>query len=90
MPYIILTGVLIMKPMGTLRQIDGVGRTVIPAGIRKALDLSAGSLVEFYMEGDSIIVKKFPPTCNFCNSNEDLIFFKDHMISKSCVEQLEK
>ena len=48
-----------MKTTGVIRRIDELGRIVIPKEIRKNLRIKNGESVEIFVEGDSIILKKF-------------------------------
>ncbi len=79
-----------MKAAGYVRPIDKLGRLVIPSDIRKTLDLEDGVSLEFFTDGDSIILKKYRPACIFCKSDDSIFSFKGHMICKSCLEELQK
>ena len=48
-----------MKTTGVIRRIDELGRIVIPKEIRKNLRIKNGESVEIFVEGDSIILKKY-------------------------------
>ena len=48
-----------MKTTGVIRRIDELGRIVIPKEIRKNIRIKNGESVEIFVEGDSIILKKF-------------------------------
>ena len=48
-----------MKTTGVIRRIDELGRIVIPKEIRKNLRIKNGESLEVYLDGDSIILKKF-------------------------------
>ena len=48
-----------MKTTGVIRRIDELGRIVIPKEIRKSLRIKNGESLEVYLDGDSIILKKF-------------------------------
>lgn len=50
-----------MKELGVVRKIDGLGRLVIPKEIRKVLHIDIGTPIEFYMDGDGIMLKKHEP-----------------------------
>ena len=45
---------------GVKRNLDGLGRFCIPKEIRCRYGLYIGTSVEFFVEGDRIIIKKFP------------------------------
>ena len=44
---------------GIIRRVDELGRIVIPKEIRKSLRIKNGESLEVYLDGDSIILKKF-------------------------------
>lgn len=48
-----------MKATGIVRNIDNVGRVVIPKGIMKSLALSNGDPLEFYVDGNRIILQPY-------------------------------
>ena len=48
-----------MKTTGVIRRIDELGRIVIPKEIRKSLRIKNGESLEVFLDGDSIILKKF-------------------------------
>lgn len=74
---------------GFIREIDSVGRVVIPMQIRKELGIvEQGSRVEMFSDGKQILVKKAVPDCVFCKSNDDLTTFEGKCVCKSCIEKL--
>ena len=48
-----------MKSTGVIKRIDDLGRIVIPKEIRKNLRIRVGENLEVYIDGDSIVLKKF-------------------------------
>ena len=50
-----------MEELGVVRKIDGLGRLVIPKEMRKVLHIDIGTPIEFYMDGDGIMLKKHEP-----------------------------
>ena len=80
-----------MRAMGCVRQVDKLGRLVLPADIRKALNISDGNdSIEFFVDNDMIIIKKYRPSCVFCNSAEDIITYKGQSVCQSCLDDLRK
>ena len=74
---------------GFIREIDSVGRVVIPMQIRKELGLvEYGSKVEMFSDGKQIIVKKAVNDCVFCKAESELIEFEGKFICASCLEKL--
>ena len=74
---------------GFIREIDSVGRVVIPMQIRRELVIvNPGSKVEMFSDGKQILVKKAVPDCIFCKSSEDLTMFEGKCVCKNCIEKL--
>jgi AbrB family looped-hinge helix DNA binding protein len=48
-----------MKATGIVRRVDDLGRIIIPKDIRRQLRISEGEPMEFFLEKDTIILKKF-------------------------------
>lgn len=77
-----------MKSTGMVRRVDELGRVVIPKEIRSKLDIEEKDPLEIYVEGSSIILKKFQTNCIFCGSINNLISYKDKLICSKCIENL--
>lgn len=74
---------------GFIREIDAVGRIVLPMQIRKELGLvDRGSKVEMFSDGKQIIVKKAVNSCVFCKAEAELTEFEGKCICKTCLEKL--
>ena len=79
-----------MKSTGIVRKVDELGRIVLPIELRRTLNIDIKDSIEIYVENDSIILKKYEPTCIFCGSNNDLTVFNEKNICKKCIEKLKK
>lgn len=78
-----------MRAIGCVRQIDKLGRLVLPSDIRKSLSIVDGvDSVEFFVDNDSVIIKKYRPACVFCKSDENITNFKNQTICQNCFEEL--
>ncbi len=77
-----------MKSTGIVRKLDELGRVVIPKEIRNKLDIEEKDPIEIYLEGTSIILRKFETGCIFCNNSKDLVSFKDKLICKKCLSKM--
>lgn len=74
---------------GFVREIDSVGRIVIPKQLRKELGmLEEGCKVELFSDGKQIILKKSESDCIFCKSETDLVEFEGKYICKSCMDKI--
>lgn len=73
-----------MKATGIVRQLDMLGRVVLPIEMRRTMDIQQKDSVEIYVDGDSIILRKHHPVCIFCNSKQDLGVYKDKLVCNVC------
>ncbi len=55
-----------MKATGIVRRIDELGRVVLPIELRRTMNLSVRDPVEIFIEGESIVLRKFEAACLFC------------------------
>ena len=55
-----------MKNTGIVRQLDELGRVVLPKELRKTLNLNQRDPMEIFIDGVSVILKKYEPACIFC------------------------
>ncbi len=79
-----------MKSTGMVRRIDDLGRIVLPAEIRHSMDIQLRDALEIFTDEDRIILKKYHPACIFCSNADDVVFFQDRRICKSCLEKIKK
>lgn len=79
-----------MKSTGIVRKVDELGRIVLPSELRKSLGIDVKDSLEIYTSGDSVILKKYLPSCIFCGEANDITVFKNKNICKSCLKQISK
>ena len=79
-----------MKSTGIIRKIDELGRFVIPMEMRNKLDISNSDSLEIYVEGTSIILKKYQPDCVFCGNSKNVTQYKDKNVCEKCVNELKE
>ena len=80
-----------MKSTGMVRAVDKMGRVVIPKEIRKQLKVENDvDSFEIYMENDKVILKKYQPTCIFCDSLSESVSFEGYNVCKSCIAKLNR
>lgn len=78
-----------MKATGVVRQVDKLGRIVIPKEIRRKFDIvDDQDSFEIFVEDDKMILKKYQPGCLFCGEPEDTISLKGHVVCKECAKKL--
>lgn len=79
-----------MKSTGITRPVDALGRVVIPMEIRENLGIKTKDLLEIFVQGDKIVLKKHSDSCIFCNSEDDVISFEDKKVCRECLAKLAK
>lgn len=62
-----------MKSTGIVRRVDELGRVVIPIELRNKFGIAEKDPIEIYVDGSSIILKKYEPNCVFCGSSKKLV-----------------
>ena len=77
-----------MKSTGIVRKVDELGRIVLPIELRRMLDISERDPLEIYVEGSSIVLRKYRPACIFCNSTKGISVFNEKNICAKCLRQL--
>ena len=77
-----------MKKSVTTREIDSLGRIVIPAPVRRALRIQPKTLVDIYIEDGHISIYKHSPSCVFCSSEEELKQVSGKPVCKKCITKI--
>ena len=77
-----------MKTTGMIRQLDALGRVVLPIELRRTLDINTRDMLEILVEGNSVILHKYEPNCLLCGSGSGLTPYKDKQICKRCLSEL--
>jgi len=77
-----------MKSTGIVRKIDELGRIVLPMELRTRYGLTEKDPMEIYVEGNSIVLKKYEPNCIFCGSSKKLADYQDKVICMKCVGKI--
>ena len=77
-----------MKSTGIIRKVDELGRVVIPIEIRNQFNIAEKDPIEIYVDGSSIVLKKYEPNCIFCGNTENLISYNDKLICEECSEKI--
>lgn len=77
-----------MKSTGIIRKVDELGRIVIPIELRNKLDIAIKDPIEIFVEGSSIVLKKYEQNCIFCGNSKELTSYKDKLICNKCLAKL--
>ena len=79
-----------MKTTGIVRQMDSLGRIVLPIELRRTLDIAQKDSLEIFVDGNQIVLKKYEPNCAFCDNTKDIIQYKGRNICPSCLAAIKK
>jgi len=79
-----------MKSTGIVRKVDELGRVVLPIELRRTLDIAEKDALEIYVDGNTIILKKYEPACIFCGDAKDVTTYKGKNICPNCMKELRK
>jgi len=77
-----------VKSTGIVRKVDELGRVVLPIELRRTLDIAEKDALEIYVDGATIILRKYEPACIFCDSAKDITVYKGKNICNDCLSQL--
>lgn len=77
-----------MKSTGIVRKVDELGRIVLPIELRRTLDISEKDTLDIYVEGSAIVLRKYRPSCIFCDSTRDVFQFKGKNLCPRCLKEL--
>ena len=79
-----------MKSTGIVRKVDELGRIVLPIELRRTLDIAEKDSMEIYIEGDTIILKKYQPACISCDNARDIVTYGGKNVCSDCIRMLEE
>ena len=74
-----------MKSTGIVRRVDELGRIVLPVEMRRTLEIGEKDALEIYVDGSSVILKKYRPSCIFCDTRKGVAQFKDKNVCMVCL-----
>ena len=77
-----------MKSTGIVRPVDSLGRVVLPIELRRILDIDKDTSLEVYVDEDRIILKKYQPSCIFCDRMENVTTYQGYNVCKNCMTKL--
>ena len=77
-----------MKSTGIVRKVDELGRIVLPIELRRTLDIAERDSLEIFVDGPSIVLRKYQPSCVFCDSAKNVINFKGKNVCPNCLKEL--
>ena len=79
-----------LKSTGIVRPVDNLGRIVLPIELRRTMAIAEKDAIEIYVDGASIILRKYEPTCIFCGDAKNVINYRGKNICPNCLKEMKK
>jgi transcriptional pleiotropic regulator of transition state genes len=79
-----------MKSTGVVRKVDELGRVVLPMELRRTMNINEKDPLEIYVDGESIILRKYSPGCIFCGNANGVRNYKEKYLCDSCIRELQE
>ena len=79
-----------MKSTGIVRRADERGRVVIPIELRTQFGIAVKDPIEIFVDGTSIVLRKYEQSCIFCGNTENLKDFKGKLVCDNCSKEIFK
>ncbi|MGN0651936.1 MAG: AbrB/MazE/SpoVT family DNA-binding domain-containing protein [Gemmiger sp.] len=76
-----------MKSTGIIRNIDRLGRFVLPKELRDSFAITEDTPLEIFTEGDTILLRKYRPAgcCDLCGEiTQDTLVYRGKRICGAC------
>lgn len=77
-----------MKSTGIVRKVDELGRIVLPIELRRTLDIAERDTLEIFVSDDTILLRKYHPTCVFCDSGRNITSYRGKNVCAACIAAL--
>jgi transcriptional pleiotropic regulator of transition state genes len=61
-----------LRPTGLVRNVDHLGRVVIPKDLRERLGIAEGTSMEIFVADGGLLFRPYRPTCVGCGGVEGL------------------
>ena len=77
-----------MKAIGIVRKIDDLGRVVIPKEIRRVNGWDEGQLMEFFVEGNALVLKEYQGEKSMDEAFANLTYLESTITDPAALEKL--
>jgi len=77
-----------MKSTGIVRNVDELGRIVLPIELRRSMHIAEKDPIEIYVEGNSIILRKHEESCAICGSSRGLTELRGKAVCAKCIKDI--
>ena len=85
-----MVNALVMPDEGEVLVHGQATSSVDPIELRRTLDIAEKDSLEIYMDGPSIVLRKYQPACIFCDDAKDVIMFHGKNICPKCIKALQE
>lgn len=79
-----------MKTFGIVREIDHMGRVVLPRELCNTMMIDKGESIEIFRDKKKIILKKVDINCLFCGKNEGLKKVNGKNVCLNCLQEIKE
>ena len=79
-----------MKSTGIVRPVDAVGRIVLPIELRRIMDIGPKDSIEIFVEGSYVMLKKYQPSCIFCEGMDHVKTYKGKNVCAECIAKMKE
>lgn len=77
-----------MKSFGVISKLDNSGGLKLPKMLLGLCEVETGDTLEILLDNNSLVMKKYPPSCIFCGSEKSLKEFKKRCFCQDCADEL--
>lgn len=77
-----------MKNTGIVRNLDSLGRVVIPKELRVTLHIDIKDGLEIFVDEKTVILKKYNPGCMICESMDGIKYFREQKVCRECIDYI--
>lgn len=74
-----------VKATGIVRKVDDVGRIVVPVELRRVMGIQDGDAVQFLVDGETVVLRRYDAGCVFCGRQEDVQEFGGRKVCAACI-----
>lgn len=79
-----------MKSTGIIRNMDELGRLVIPKELRRTFSINEGDPLEIFTNGEKIVIQKYKPETEKNEVVNELQEFIEHSVNEDLIELLNR
>jgi len=79
----------LVKETGIYRELNQ-GKLNIPKSLRKSLGWHKDTPIEMFLDGGSLILRKYEPGCTFCGDVNNLYKIHERWVCETCVLELHR